>query len=69
MTEYVSTLLACSKELEGMEHSISNKTFIIYILTTLSSKLNLIGYIITHQLATDQTINNIISTLIWRDNS
>jgi hypothetical protein len=69
MAEYVSTLSACRKELDGTEQSISDETFITHLFTTLPSTFNSIVDIITHQPAADQTVDYVISTLISWDNS
>jgi hypothetical protein len=69
MAEYISTLSACRKELDGSEQSISDETFITHLLTTLPSTFNSIVDIITHQPPADQTVDYVISTLISWDNS
>jgi hypothetical protein len=68
IAEYISTLSACRKELDGTEQSFSDEIFITHLLTTLSTTFNSIVDIITHQPAADQTIDYVISTLISWDN-
>lgn len=69
LNEFISSLLDCRKELAGSTQSISDETFISQLIISLPDKYNGIIDIITHQASENQTVDNVIATLLEWDSA